>query len=591
MSGLWLCVLALTGPTTQALSFGGAQSSRLGLRVAKDGSQFTVDVDGVPWLQSAPTFLQANGAQHESGGRNSSTAGQARLALTNYSGAEQGDDRLGGYVEYRWSWATEHSRGEPVRLETAARVYVAHPSILWTQKFPDGVSSFGFGDAIDLSMRKDPTWGTPGSAWPALRPAEAPQDLEFVTFLGDGSAQFGTGLSSATMPVERGAAVGYFNNTGATLVLSPASSFLSTVMAKAQHTNTLHCGVQGAALSLPRGHSTSFLMHAGPAVPDAFMSWGDRLLAIYNKPRPAPNSSISLEYLGYSSTAAYFYAHRKNETYEETMLAVKAFGEKLKLPYKWMLIDSWWYHENAVPGPQDSGVCFGGFGGTTWQWDSKPIPPAANCSGNFPTGWRGFAAKLNLPMMLHISEWAGSKISGKAKTPNPYGPPPYSRTSPSDWVVEDACSAPQTESFWDGIFKDMSYYGGQGGLAVFKQDHGGGEIVQLEAAQRNVSVMHNWLTLQAQAAEKHGVTKMLCGSISSFWTHAASIKAATHTRAGNGQRSRCFHLAKDLYLPSSASLSLFFRALLICVSLSTPTEVHIRLYENSAQMYGKHALR
>ena len=488
-------------------------NSQLGLRVAADGSGFTVDVGGAAWLRAAPTFLQANGAAHNSG-LNSSSAGQARLALTNFSSGAQGADKLGDYTEHRWSWATEGSVGASVRLETAARVYSAHPSILWTQSFPDGVNSFGYGDAIDLTMRKEPSWGTPGSGWPEL--SSSVEDLEYVTFLGDGDVQFGAGLGSSTAPVERGAAVGYFNSTGYTLVLSPASSFLSTVIAKAG-TDTIRCGVQGAALSLPSGHSTSFLMHAGPAVPDAFLSWGDQLLSMYDKPRPAPNSSVSLEYLGYSSTAAYFYAHRKNETYEETILAAKAYGEQMKIPYKWMLIDSWWYHERAVPGPQDSGVCFPGFGGASWQWDSKPIPPAANCTGNFPSGWRGFAQKLRLPMMMHISEWTGSKVSGKSAAPNAYGAPPYSKVSPADWIVEDACSIPQTFEFWDGIFGDMSFYGGKGGLAVYKQDHGGGEIVQLEAAQRNVSVMHNWLTPQAQAAEKHGVTKMLCGSISSFW--------------------------------------------------------------------------
>ena len=47
--------------------------------------------------------------------------------------------------------------------------------------------------------------------------------------------------------------------------------------------------------------------------------------------------------------------------------------------------------------------------------------------------------------------------------------------------------------------------------ARYKQDHGGGEIAQLKAAQTNVSVMANWLTPQASAAAKHNVTKMLCG--------------------------------------------------------------------------------
>ncbi len=59
---------------------------------------------------------------------------------------------------------------------------------------------------------------------------------------------------------------------------------------------------------------------------------------------------------------------------------------------------------NRVDRPQDSGECFGGFGGVTWQWDSKPIPPARNCSGNFPGGWPQFAKDLGLPFMMHISE-------------------------------------------------------------------------------------------------------------------------------------------------------------------------------------------
>lgn len=338
---------------------------------------------------------------------------------------------------------------------------------------------YGFGDAIDLTMRggrRTPTWGTPGTGWPALTADKTLLDeggLEYVTFLGDGGAEFGAGLGSAA-GVESGAAVGYFNASGATIVLSSASAFLSSVLSGSlAPAGTLRCGVQGAALSLPPGHSTSFMMHAGTAgVPETFMSWGSLLLQQYGKPRPAADASVSLQYLGYSSTAAYFYAHRNNETYEQTMLAVKEYAEQVSLPYKWMLIDSWWYHEGAVPGPQDTGICFEGFGGVSWQWDSKPIPPAANCSGNFPSGWRGFAEKLGLPMMLHISEWSGSKISGKNKVPNKFGPPPYSKSSAEDWIVENACSAPQTFEFWDMIFSDMSYYGGKGGLAVYKQDHG-----------------------------------------------------------------------------------------------------------------------
>lgn len=395
------------------------QQREMRLDVSGDGREFTVAVGGVPWLQNAATFLQANGASHE-------------LNLTNFSGVESGSDsRMGAFSEYRWSWTT--GGGRPVVMETSARVFDRHPAILWTQVFPDGVAEFGYGGAIDLSMRKEPNWGTPGSGWPAVRLSDG-RAIEFVTFLGDGSAEFGAGLGSSSAPVERGAAVGYFNESGYTVVISPASSFLSSVIGSTQ-SKLLRCGVQGAATSLPPGHATSFIMHAGQGVPETFISWGTQLLAMYDKPRASPSSSVSLQYLGYSTTGAYFYAHRKNETYAQTLLAVKADAEARQIPYKWMLIDSWWYYENAVPGPRNEGVCFDGFGGTTWQWDSALIPPARNCTGNFPGGWRAFAKQLGLPFMMHISEWAGRKASGKKTTPNPYGPPPYSVADPGGWIV------------------------------------------------------------------------------------------------------------------------------------------------------------
>ena len=34
-------------------------------------------------------------------------------------------------------------------------------------------------------------------------------------------------------------------------------------------------------------------------------------------------------------------------------------------------------------------------------------------------------------------------------------------------------------------------------------------------------------------SDQHGVSKMLCGSISGFWMQSVEIAAATHTRAGN----------------------------------------------------------
>ena len=90
-----------------------AASGSLDLRVAEDGRRFSIDVGGAPWLEMAPTFLQANGMAHEA------TGGAGGLGLRNFTGGTAGSDQFGRYIEYRWSWRTAGSSA--VAMETSAR--------------------------------------------------------------------------------------------------------------------------------------------------------------------------------------------------------------------------------------------------------------------------------------------------------------------------------------------------------------------------------------------------------------------------------------------------------------------------------------
>ena len=312
-------------------------TARLQIRVAPDGSQFWIDVGGEEWLKMAPTFLRANNASLTHAIPPATGGG---LTLSNFTANLSGSDPvLGRYTEHQWLYSAFDGRAT-VRFRASVREFWSAPTLLFTQTFPDGVKNFGFGQAIDLSMRREPNWGTPGTGWPSLQPRHGGLDVSFVTFIGDGSAEFGKGLGTAQLAQERGAAVGYFNSSGYTLVLSSASSFLSSVISG--DGQQVRCGVQGAAWDIPPGHSTSFVLHARAGVGATFMGWGDTLLGMYGKERATPEASVSLQYLGFSTTAAYFYAHRRNETYEETLLAVNEFAKRVGLPYRWMLVDSFW---------------------------------------------------------------------------------------------------------------------------------------------------------------------------------------------------------------------------------------------------------
>jgi hypothetical protein len=89
------------------------------------------------------------------------------------------------------------------------------------------------------------------------------------------------------------------------------------------------------------------------------MEWGSRLLTQYaTKPRFAYRDDFVMQQLGYSTDNGAFYCcctpysppgqqcvnpPPLNETYEETLLAVKSYSVAEKLPYRYILLDSWWY--------------------------------------------------------------------------------------------------------------------------------------------------------------------------------------------------------------------------------------------------------
>ena len=261
-----------------------AASPRIDLVVQPDGVGFHINVNDGFWLSSEPVFIQAGGQLLKAGNG---------LTLLNHSGPTPGTDRvLGGFVEHTWVWAA--SGAVKLHMVTSARVFTNHPTINFTSSFRDGVDDFGFG-----KLGPD-VWGRPATGWPSLRASPSlAKTLEHVTFVGDGDVSFGAGLGAAP-GFNAGAAVGHFNASGDTLIMSSAASFLSSVMGCSD--GVLSGGVQGTALALPAGYSTSFVLHAGSGITEAFLRWGDVLLAAYGKPRAAPNSSVSLEYLGYSTT-------------------------------------------------------------------------------------------------------------------------------------------------------------------------------------------------------------------------------------------------------------------------------------------------
>jgi len=69
------------------------------------------------------------------------------------------------------------------------------------------------------------------------------------------------------------------------------------------------------------------------------------------------DKDFTLQYLGYSTdNGAYYYynveplSDGSDGNYEDTLLRVKDYADEESIPYKYVLIDSWWYYEGIHDG-------------------------------------------------------------------------------------------------------------------------------------------------------------------------------------------------------------------------------------------------
>ena len=116
---------------------------------------------------------------------------------------------------------------------------------------------------------------------------------------------------------------------------------------------TLCYGPLGSLESIPAAFSLETIVVAFAGGPtDAVLHWGDQMLTQYEKTRKGPDFDLTLTYLGYSTDngAYYYYNTEPDMNYEDTLIAVKKYADSEHIPYKYILLDSWYAHETGKKG-------------------------------------------------------------------------------------------------------------------------------------------------------------------------------------------------------------------------------------------------
>jgi hypothetical protein len=486
----------------------------IGLTVDSKTGKYAVSMSGTPWF----TGLDY---EYTSGGKVLSTAdGSLKLdGATTGTGADAG----GAYKATTLSW-------DGGKFVTEFRAYAS--MIVFSQSFPAGVQGTTRTPEDPYSARDDVS-----SAFPAFTSTAASSAAGYLAFTSDmtgSGAKHGTG-GIGTLPVGVkgfGPTCFFTEDLSQSVVLSSYSQFMAA--SNGHRSGGMAFGVQGSVTAIPPEYEMSFVLVASSkgGVNNAFEQWGDKLLATYGKSRDVTYNDYSLNYLGYSTdNGAYYYYQTEGHTpgqrvqqpnadappgknYEDTLIDVKTYADKEGIPYKYVLLDSWWYYQ--------------GVGGGVTNWIGRPdIFPHGNDYLRNKTGW---------PIMGHNRYWAVDNV--------------YCNQNDGayDFVVEKKGAGagfnnfawPTEQRFWD----DLMYNSSKWGLFMYEQDWLDTEYDNVRHLNFNASAARTWLLQMGTAAERNHVTIQYCMSHCRHIMQSVEIPAVTNARASGD-----YHAGGDQWKP------------------------------------------
>ena len=416
----------------------------------------------------------------------------------------QGVDSLGGYRADCAEWA--HPAMSFVQFVTCVRSYKSLPGVLqFTQQFPVELpgTSTGIPDAVITSFPS------------AVIPDTAENPIGFVHFSGfmaGSEPQYGTMTKNGSFwlnggNTQSGVLCLFEKTNSAAVVVAP----LTNAMAASMWVDTgksVHWGVMGNVSHVPAGYSMSWLVVGVDAgVNVAVRTWGDVALRYFNKRRgEARERDFTLQYLGYSTDngAYYYYYTEPAKNYQQTMADVAEYSRRVGIPFRYFLLDSWWYYRGEANGVSN--------------WTARPdVFPGGLTAVYNDTKW---LVQAHNRYFSHDNVYASNNASVQ---PEGY----TGKKFPFAWGP--LTGVPQTEDFWDYLFENNRDWG----LIVYEQDWLSTVQTDIPMLMNNATFGRQWLMGMGTAADKHHLSIQYCMSYPRHVLTSLELRSVTQARVSD----------------------------------------------------------
>eukprot|EP00055_Hartaetosiga_balthica_P010247 m.43186 g.43186 ORF g.43186 m.43186 type:complete len:767 (+) comp7096_c0_seq2:66-2366(+) len=452
------------------------------LHITLSGNNFSIQVNGNTWFVSEYTgFFVENSWL---------TAGENLTLSSNKT--FKGTNSYGSFQEYEFEW-----NHDSFSVNTAVQVYSSGDRIMFRQDWVTGANNTAAGDmdsvlssfpSFDLTYKPSVPLGCIG--W-------------YGHFIDHGALgpQIGEYPSSCVVGGNDGGPMAIFDrDTNDVVMFAPATNFMMASMET--NSSYIRAGVMGTGTSIPPGYSVSFsLTYGNNGINNHVTQWGNQLLASFNKSTTRGETDLPIHNLGYNTDhGSYYYYNPKNDNYTITLVELKESAVKLGIPYKFILLDSWWYYK--------------GVGNGVKEWLAMPsVFPPGDVNGLMDvvnqTGW---------PVVGHNRYWAQDTVYAKENGGK------FEFTSNKFNMV-----APLTQEFWDFLMSSSKAWG----LYTYEQDWLYNEFEGVPYLHENVTMAREWLLQMGRAADANGLSIQYCMANPRHALQSAEIQAVTQIRASD----------------------------------------------------------
>ncbi|XP_041369520.1 uncharacterized protein LOC121383515 [Gigantopelta aegis] len=475
-----LALLILVGTAV-----GHVDSDRFVIDISTDGT-YSILVNGVTWLRSAPTFFNAAGKTY--------SLGDKTLKIRSIT-LSSGSDKLG-----QWKDDCTHFTARNYNITGCIRTYPTHPDlpvVIFRQIYEDTVDGTSSGDTNGVI-----------SGFPSFQVANTSASLGFLSYGGDMFG--GTAIKYGRWPSDNsrinsgleGGPVVMFDTLKNVLITAPFNEFMAASVFSDVRNSRVSWGIMGGVDRVPSGYVYQTIMYYGDdGINTAMSDWGMLMKTYYDKKPDYRGTDLTLVYVGYwtDGGAYYYYNTEPNKTYEQTILDVRDYANRSNIPYRYVQYDSWWYYK----GP--------GGGVKTWT----PMPDV------MPDGFQSVYDKTGWPASAHNRWWSPATTYAKQNG------------GLFDFIVEKKKAIPVEEAFWDYLFDSSRKWG----LVTYEQDWLDREFEEMHATVTDISLGRTWLLQMGRAARNNGLTIQYCMSLPRHAMQSIEVPVVTQARVSGDYRA------------------------------------------------------